>query len=184
MNILLFFHSTPLFLFWEAMSECHRHNLLSVACTHQCELTSSNSCFLLAAFLTCLSIPKWWNSKKGDFFVVVYWAWIKAVNSYLQTKKAIQMWRFFAGNVDNVKWQRNNMSNQAELKWHTPGREQLCMFSLHRLGPCFTVRPDFSCLTPLGHILPWEQKPLTSHSQAFEDYPEQLFHNSTTDSCP
>lgn len=62
------------------------------------------------------------------------------------------MRRSFAGNVDNVKWQRNNMSNQAEHKWHMPGREQLCMFSLHKLGPYFTIRPDFSN-TPWTHFI-------------------------------
>lgn len=137
------------------MSECHRHNLLSVACTHQCELTSSNSCFLLAAFLTCLSIPKWWNSKKGDFFVVdVYWAWIKAANSYLQSKKTIQIWRSFAGNVDDVKWQRNNVSNQAEHKRRMPERDQLCIFSLHRLGPYYYNQTwFFPSNTPWMHFI-------------------------------
>lgn len=75
--------------------------------------------------------------ERGFFFFNCLLGLIKAANSYLQNKKTTQMWESFAGNAGNVKRQRNNMSNPVEHKWHMPEREQLSVFSLHRLGPYY-----------------------------------------------
>lgn len=75
--------------------------------------------------------------ERGFFFFNCLLGFDKSCKSLSAKQENYTNVKSFDGNVDNVKWQRNDVSNQADHKWRMPEREQLCVFSLHSLGPYY-----------------------------------------------